>query len=288
VTRYFRSDKRMIDARMKVGVRRMSISSTVVDRAEIRFHEAADALRPFVGCFWVVTAERGATIRVVPDGSTAISIQLAKRQPSDWVLRGPLVRPDERRFTSTALLIGVRLRPGVAFLLSGIPAHTIVGRRIGLSGTGAFHDLVSSEPRPHTPERCIDMLQGFLLRRLEDASLHHVVATALQAIERQHGCVRAADVAAHCRVSSRHLHRLMRVWVGYGPKRYANVIRFQVTLHEMEGTPGRTAAALASENGFFDQAHLTQEIGRFAGATPGRLGSVGVADFSKTRCDDLP
>jgi hypothetical protein len=80
----------------------------------------------------------------------------------------------------------------------------------------------------------------------------------------------------------------MRIWVGYGPKYYANVIRFQATLHEMEDTPSRTAAALASENGFFDQAHLTLDLGRFAGATPGRLASVGVADFSKTRCDDLP
>jgi Domain of unknown function (DUF6597) len=90
----------------------MSISSTLVDRAEIRFHEAADGLRPFVGCSWVVTAERDATIRVVPDGSTASSIQLQKNQPSEWFLRGPLVRPDERRFTSPATLIGIRLRPG--------------------------------------------------------------------------------------------------------------------------------------------------------------------------------
>jgi hypothetical protein len=56
----------------------------------------------------------------------------------------------------------------------------------------------------------------------------------------------------------------------------------------MEDTPGLPATALASENGFFDQAHLTLDLGRFAGTTPGRLMSVGVADFSKTRCDDLP
>lgn len=90
-------------------VRTMSIASTLVHRAEIRFHEAADALRPFVGCFWVVTAERDATIRVVPDGSTAISVQLQRGQPSEWVLRGPLVRPDERRLNSSAVLIGIRL-----------------------------------------------------------------------------------------------------------------------------------------------------------------------------------
>lgn len=227
-------------------------------------------------------------IRVVPDGSTAISIQLRNGRPSKWCLRGPLVRPDERCFAAPAILIGIRLRPGVAFLLSRIPAYTLVGRRIRLDETRAFHDLVAQELQPCTPERCLDVLQRFLLARLEHASLHSSVAAALREIEREHGCVRVPDVATRCRLSSRHLHRLMRVWVGYGPKRYANIVRFQSTLHEIDDMPGHSAAALASENGFFDQAHLTVDLARFAGATPGRLTSRGVADFSKTRCDDLP
>ena len=279
----------VLDARASAPpFRLMSITSTQVCRAEIRFHEAVEALRSFVGCFWVVTAERGATIRVVPDGSTSISIQLQNGRPSNWILRGPLVRPDERRFPSPALMIGVRLRPGVAFLLGGVPMHTMIGRRVGLNGIAPFCDLVSQELHPYTPERCIEVLQRFLVKRLEHASLHGVVATALGEIEREHGNVRAADVAARCRVSSRHLHRLMRIWTGYGPKCYATVVRFQATLHEMEDAPGRTAAALASENGYFDQAHLAGDVARFAGATPGRPASVGVADFSKTRCEDLP
>src|SRR5262245_12839586 len=159
---------------------RMSISSTVVHRAEIRFHEATDVLRPFVGCFWVVTAEQDATIRVVPDGSSAISIQLQGPPPVEWSLRGPLLKPDERCFASPAILVGIRLRPAVAFLLSGIPAHTLVGQRIGLSGISAFHDLAAEEPRPSTPEQCIDVLQRFLVRRLEHARVHGVIAAALQ------------------------------------------------------------------------------------------------------------
>ena len=56
----------------------MSISSTLVQGADIRFVEAPEPLRPLVGCFWVMTAERDATIRVVPDGSTTISILLER------------------------------------------------------------------------------------------------------------------------------------------------------------------------------------------------------------------
>ncbi|HEX7120816.1 MAG TPA: helix-turn-helix domain-containing protein [Gemmatimonadaceae bacterium] len=266
----------------------MSISSTLVRGADIRFHEAAGALRPFVGCFWVVTAERGATLRLVPDGTTAIAIRLQGDQPTEWVLRGPLIGPQERRFAAPAKLVGIRLRPGVAFLLSGTPAHTAVGRRIALRKLKPFAGLVADPLRPCTPERCIDVLQRFLLRRLEDATVHPVVAAALCTIEQAHGGVRVSDLATRCNVSARHLHRLMTHWVGFGPKRYASIIRFQATLHGIEDAPAKTPAALASDNGFFDQAHLSLDLGRFASETPSRLAATGVADFSKTRCEDVP
>ena len=260
----------------------MSITSTLVDRAEIRFHEAAEVLRPYVGCFWVITAERDATIRVVPDGSTAISIDL-QRRPSVWSLRGPLVQPDERRFTSAATLIGVRLRPGVAFILSGIAADATVGRRIDVSTIAAFRELVEADPAPQTPAQCIDTLQRFLTDRLRNASVNGVVAKALQEIERNQACP-VEDIAARCQVSPRHLNRLMRKWVGYGPKRFARVVRFQATLEQIEHSPTQSGAALASEAGYFDQAHLTGDLARLAGATPRHLASRCVADLSKTRC----
>ena len=79
----------------------MSISSTVVDRADIRFHAAAPALQPYVGCFWVITAECGATVRVVPDGTTSIAIEQQPNRGFDGYLRGPLLRPVELRFSGS-------------------------------------------------------------------------------------------------------------------------------------------------------------------------------------------
>ena len=136
----------------------MSVTSTVVDRAETRFVEAAAPLRPYVGCFWVITAERGARIQIVPDGSTSISIELRNGRSSGWSLRGPLVRPDVRRFASPATLVGVRLRPGVAFLVTGVSADAMVDRRIKLGGP-ACHALAGEDPVSRTPEQRIDALQ---------------------------------------------------------------------------------------------------------------------------------
>ena len=96
----------------------------------------------------------------------------------------------------------------------------------------------------------------------------------------------SSEIAARCGVSARHLNRLMRLWVGHGTKCFANIIRFQAALMEIDHAPAQSGALLASETGYFDQAHLTLELGRFAGDTPRRLASTSVSDFSKTRCDD--
>jgi AraC-like DNA-binding protein len=265
----------------------MSITSTLIDRAEVRFHEAASSLKPYVGCFWVVTAEREGSIRIVPDGSTAISIRLQEDDPAGWYLRGPLVRSEKRRYTSSSVVVGIRLRPGVAFMLSGIAAHSMVGLDVRLSDVPAFREL-TGQPVPRTPTGCIEVLERFLAGRLRDANAHRVVAAAIREIEREGGRLQVSQIAARCAVSSRHLNRLMRIWVGYGPKQFASIVRFQETLERIGSSPSPSAATLASEIGFFDQAHLTANTNRFAGATPRNLASASMAEFSKTRCDDLP
>jgi methylphosphotriester-DNA--protein-cysteine methyltransferase len=116
--------------------------------------------------------------------------------------------------------------------------------------------------------------------------VHATVARAVHEIERQRGLSRVSDIAARCGVSARHLNRLMRLWVGYGPKCFANVVRFQATLKEIDRAPEQPAARLASETGYFDQAHLTLALGQLAGETPRRLATTSVSDFSKTRCND--
>jgi AraC-like DNA-binding protein len=181
--------------------------------------------------------------------------------------------------------VGIRLRPGVAFLVSSIGADALVGRRIRLSGP-AFHALTCETGSSRTPEAHIDVLQRFLIDRLANVSVHPVITRAVHEIEQSGGCVRVEQLAASCGVSPRHLNRLMRVWVGYGPKILARIVRFQATLEQMKSVPNRSGAALASETGYFDQAHLTVDTGRLAGATPGHLASQCVADFYKTRCED--
>jgi hypothetical protein len=157
----------------------MRVGSTLVRGAQIRFHEAAAALRPFVGCFWVITADRGAVLQLVPDGSTTISIHLQDGDVPAWSLRGPLLKPAARRFAAPATVVGIRLRPGVAFILTGTAMETLVDRRIDLTSVEPYRNLVAAEPPPRSAAEHIAVLEQFLIDRLRHAAIHPVVASVL-------------------------------------------------------------------------------------------------------------
>jgi AraC-like DNA-binding protein len=263
----------------------MSISSTVLEGAEIQFFPATALLRPYVGCFWVITARSDAVMRLVPDGTTSIAFERQSDESCSGYLRGPLLRSVERRFSAPTLLIGVRLRPGVAFNLTASPIDRIVDRRVPLQEVEELRALAAIEKMNQSPAQLISTLQGALCQQLATTSLHPIVERALAAIHAECGDISVSDVAVRCNTSARHLGRLLREWVGFGPKRYAAIVRFQSSLAGMAQAPQLSVASLASETGYFDQSHLSAEVTRFAGDTPGRLIEEHVSEFSKTQCD---
>src|SRR5262245_57768945 len=71
-------------------------------------------------------------MRMVPDGTTGVGIVQQQNSCFDVYLRGSLLHPIELPIKPSTTLIGVRLRPGVAFNLTGVVAHSMLNRRTPL------------------------------------------------------------------------------------------------------------------------------------------------------------
>lgn len=89
---------------------------------------------------------------------------------------------------------------------------------------------------------------------------------------------RVSDLASELGVSGRHLHRRFAPAVGYGPKTFQRIVRFQrlldVARRRETGRPELGSLALAL--GYADQAHMTREVAELAERTPGEaLGRIG-------------
>lgn len=153
----------------------------------------------------------GAVLHFIPDGYASIWCEIRPQRPVKWFLRGPIPGPSWRRFRSSLLLAGVRLRPGVPHLLTSGPVDQLVGRRIRLTDAPWARALVAA---CHTiePDVHLRSLERFLMERFAGASVHPHVTAAIDAIKRTNGRSAIALVADLCQVSPRHLTRLMGRW----------------------------------------------------------------------------
>jgi len=114
-------------------------------------------------------------------------------------------------------------------------------------------------------------LQDAVRRRLADApALDPVVKHLVASLERGQA-VRIDRLAEEVGISRRQLHRQCRAALGYGPKTFAGIVRFQRFLADAS-RPGRCRLAEAAiRSGYADQPHLTREVQRLAGLSPARL-----------------
>src|SRR5262249_48114706 len=90
------------------------------------------------------------------------------------------------------------------------------------------------------------------------------------------------------KISHQQLQRQFSAAVDYGPKMFQSVLRFQHLLNfASRPTRAVSLADLAAVAGYADQAHMTREVRRFAGAPPAVLipfavCTLGMSDLFKT------
>lgn len=71
--------------------------------------------------------------------------------------------------------------------------------------------------------------------------------------------------------SERHIHRMFLSHMGYSPKLFSRIIRFQSALTEMMNHPGRNISDYIKQLDYSDQAHFQREFKEFTGMTPRQL-----------------
>lgn len=202
-------------------------------------------------------------------------------------LNGPRLTPADRAPGAGHVFFGVRLQPGVAFALTRRPVHQIVDRRTFLAsllpddGSRLERQL---EGAVGSEEGC-DILETFLVRRLDGVQIDPRVEQAVRQVVQGGGQQSASQLATYCGISLRHLNRLLRIWLGFSPKRLARITRFQALLQRVESSSPGGLAQLAAELGYYDQPHLAHEVAQFTAESLGRIARPGMADFSNTRCE---
>lgn len=226
-------------------------------------------LREHVVCAWTVGPAPGGHETGLPDGS----IDIVWHEGCPPILAGPDTGPVPSTRSPGTTMVGASFRPGAAPAILGIPADELRDLRVPLAAVWA-DDAERLEARldhAESPSARLQLIVDELRRRLPRAERPDALVAA--AVARLHGPGRrrVSALSDELGISERQLRRRFHAAVGYGPKTLARVLRFQRMLALARQRRSRDLGRLAMDAGYADQAHMTAECTRLAGAPPARL-----------------
>ncbi|MGP4025513.1 helix-turn-helix domain-containing protein [Actinomadura sp. 3N407] len=243
------------------------------------------ALRPFLRSYdgYWETAAVPTRMRTLPTRTTIVIINLGPplylmvpdsgvrgREYGSFVAgmhdgHGMYVSPGGQR--------GIQLdvTPLGAYTLFGVPMARLTNAAADLPdllGRGA-HTLVERLAAAASWGERFDIVDGFLLRRLEIGPVPDPEVTRTWRLLNGDPTVTVADIAADVGWSRKHLTNRFREQAGLPPKVMGRVLRFRRAVELLTGGTGFAEAALAC--GYYDQAHLNREFRALSGCTPTEL-----------------
>ncbi|HWF36169.1 MAG TPA: DUF6597 domain-containing transcriptional factor [Solirubrobacteraceae bacterium] len=225
-----------------------------------REYRPPPGLEPAVACLWEHEPARDHAQRIVPD----TCVDLVWLAGHELVIAGPDTAARTVALPARARSSGLRLRPGAAGSVLGIPASELRDREAPLALVwGEPARRLEEELAGADPARRLALLaEAVASRRAEPDGLVRAAASALARPRAQ-----VADVASELGVSERQLHRRVLAAVGYGPKVLARVAR----LRRLIALADEPLAARAYAAGYASQAHMNDEVRRLTGTTPVRF-----------------
>lgn len=261
--------------------------------SDYREYAPPPALAGHLLCFWTqsITGYGVYAQRVLPDGCIDI-VFIDDESPS---VVGPWVKPFIARLPVGTRIVGARCHPGRAPALLGLPAVDLLNQLVPLRDVWGRTQCSSLERVTEQPSLGARRLafEATLLNLLADTAANDPIVDGSIRWLAHHPHGQIGKLSQWTGISGRQLQRRFSASVGYGPKAFQSVLRFQRLLHLAGGRARvrRNLVELAADAGYADQAHMTREIQRFSGCRPTLLfqsaqSALQMSDFFKTALDD--
>jgi AraC-like DNA-binding protein len=234
-----------------------------------REYRPAPAIARAAVCTWQGAGGWPRQMRLLPDGCLDLvwdgrNARLVR--PADQQVRRPV--------GDTALVTGIRIRPGWAVVITGTPVRHLpaVADLADVWDPIGAQELAAALATAASAAACRALLTGAVASRLATSGGPDPrVLAAVRVLGGRRATVVAA--ARHAAVSSRQLRRLFDEHIGLPPKTLHSILRFQRLRAWLaaSGPAAGTLARAAADCGYFDQAHLCRDCARLGGLTPATL-----------------
>ena len=155
--------------------------------------------------------------------------------------------------------MGVRLKPGVIYLLYNIPADKIMDKTI------PFNDINKILNLKNTKEK-IEYLKNYFLQKTKNQKEKPLV-DIIEELYRNPKEQFVNNIAKKFGYNERHLYRIFKINYGISPKVLLNILRLHLCLTQMLEKK-MNLIDIANSCGFYDQSHFIKEIKKYTGISP--------------------
>jgi AraC-like DNA-binding protein len=211
------------------------------------------------------------TVVQVPDPATVLVFRTGFDGHSDLVAMGPRTRGGYHTPIEVPVCVRMRLPPGRARAVLGVPAHELTDRSVRVA------DLWGDEGRRLIADlAALGDDAGSVLAHLNSLAIlagpaapadrsgpSSALTTAIRELSRPGANL--TETARRAGVSERRLRTLFARDVGLSPKHFARISRLRRVLAQAGRGPW---AAVADDAGFFDQAHMISDFRSLMGVSP--------------------
>ena len=242
-------------------------------------------LNNYVECFWELRSIEkpfDSLQRLIPGGRIELVFNFGT--PLHWlatpndqgvstVLAHVLGQRDKLYFANTqgnVNLLGIRFKPGGINAFTELPASAFLNQMVP-----AIHVFSNSldecESRlcevEDTMEK-ISIIRGMLIKSIKPTGMDWNWVQA--AVEKIRSSNQPISIREFCDEKGHYIKRLERAflkYVGYSPKYYSRIIRFNKALRQM-AMQQKSLTHIAADCNYYDQSHFIKDFIQFSGTTP--------------------
>ncbi|TDO23876.1 helix-turn-helix domain-containing protein [Pedobacter duraquae] len=229
-------------------------------------------LSAFIDAYWTAdgVGTAGSVQKILPDGCVDILVNIGEDFFTDdhftfkneqAYLVGTMTRFKYSRMLPGSVILGIRFKPGgFAAFFKFDSLHNLTDQTI------PFDQKLIPEVFALN-SNFINNLDIFFLSRLNPTNTSLTLIT--ETISAYHGQIQVTELAKRYCITTRQLERVFKQHIGVSPKELINISRFQFAMEKIrQNQSTRSLMQIAFECGYYDHAHLSNEIKKYSGDVP--------------------
>ncbi|QPC82837.1 helix-turn-helix transcriptional regulator [Phototrophicus methaneseepsis] len=239
-------------------------------------HAPAHDLAFFIDRYWVVQWDLRGQAPYQQENIPSPYVNLVF-DPTETAVFGVSTKRFTYLLEGTCMVFSVKFRIGAFYPFIQSPVSDFTDGTLSLNV--AFGQDAEATARhvlaENTIEGKIALVEPFLRQHLpaEDHSVT-LVNEIMDSVAHNNNVRRVEQLSEHVNMSVRSLQRLFHQYVGISPKSVIQRYRLQDAAARIEAGDRPDWALLATEMGYFDQAHFINDFKRVIGRTPAEYASL--------------